>query len=137
MSYNEILNSEKANFRNVIYKFTNLINGKVYIGQTRKMLRERLAGHIYEMKNKPNYFHKTILKYGLSNFDISILEICENPEDLDGMEIYWISYYDSTNREKGYNLTKGGSGIRYNVHKTFIETVQSRMNRSISAKKKW
>lgn len=138
MSYNEILNSEQANLKNVIYKFTNLINGKVYIGQTRKMLRERLSGHIYEMKNNPNYFHKALLKYGLSNFDISVIEICENPEDLDGLEVYWISYYNATNRENGYNLTKGGSGIRYQKNiRHFGETIQSRIKRSISAKLKW
>lgn len=62
MSYNEILNSTDANCKNVIYKFTNLINGKIYIGQTVKRFRDRLADHVWMMKNNPCYFHKALLK---------------------------------------------------------------------------
>lgn len=137
MKYNEILNSEQSKYCNVIYKFTNLINGKVYIGQTRKQFRERLANHIWQMKNKPSYFHKALLKYGLSNFDIKILERCDNPEDLNGLEIYWIDYFDSTNKDKGYNLTKGGNGIPVKVNKMYEITEESKEKRSKSAKEKW
>ena len=87
MSYTEILYSEVSKSKNVIYKFVNLINNKVYIGQTRKQLRERLAHHVWQMNSSPSYFHKALAKYGLSNFDISILETCENPEDLNGLKV--------------------------------------------------
>lgn len=46
MTYSEILNSNNGKKQNVIYKFENLTNGKIYIGQTKKKLRERLAQHI-------------------------------------------------------------------------------------------
>nr|DAS78889.1 MAG TPA: intron associated endonuclease [Caudoviricetes sp.] len=70
MTYSELLKSELGKKQNVIYKFENLINGKVYIGQTRKQLRERIALHLCESKgNRLTYFHKSINKYGLSNFD--------------------------------------------------------------------
>lgn len=138
MSYTEILNSEVSKSKNVIYKFVNLINNKVYIGQTRKQLRERLAHHVWQMNSSPSYFHKALAKYGLSNFDISILETCENPEDLNGLEVYWIDYYKSTDRDKGYNLTSGGSNIVYNHNnRHYVETEETRKKRSESAKKKW
>lgn len=50
MTYSEVLNSDDGKKQNVIYKFENLINGKIYIGQTKKKLRERLAQHIWQSK---------------------------------------------------------------------------------------
>lgn len=138
MNYNEILNSDISKSKNVIYKFTNLINQKIYIGQTRKQFRERLAHHIWQMNNNPSYFHKALSKYGLSNFDITILETCENPEDLNGLEIYWIDYYQSSDRNKGYNLTLGGSGVSHDKYiRNYIEKDETRLKRSESAKRKW
>lgn len=89
------------------------------------------------MNNNPCYFHKALSKYGLSNFDITILETCENPEDLNGLEIYWIDYYKSNNRDYGYNLTSGGSNISYTNKKKYEEKKETRIKRSQSAKKKW
>lgn len=140
MSYNELLNSTVANNKNVIYKFTNLVNGKVYIGQTSKRFRDRLSDHIWKMKNNPCYFHKAISKYGLHNFDIQILQQCDDACDLNGLEIYWIDYYDSTNRDKGYNLTKGGSGktlYRNNEKYQHQDSNSTRDKKSKSAKLKW
>lgn len=140
MTYQEILSSDKANSKNVIYKFTNLINGKVYIGQTRKRLRDRLADHIWQMKNNPCYFHKALNKYGITNFDIDILEECENVIDLNGLEIYWIDFYGSTDRNKGYNLTKGGSGKNLYINRkqySYADSKETRLKKSISAKQKW
>lgn len=137
MTYTEILNSDLSKSKNVIYKFTNLVNNKVYIGQTRKQFRERLAQHVWQMKNNPCYFHKSLAKYGLSNFDITILETCENPEDLNGLEVYWIDYYGSTDRNKGYNLTTGGSGIPSFSDRNYQEKEETRKKRSKSAKAKW
>lgn len=138
MTYSEILNSDNGKKQNVIYKFENLANGKIYIGQTKKKLRERLAQHVWQSKNKPNYFHKALNKYGIANFDITILEESEDSKLLDGLEVYWISYYDSTNRDKGYNRTIGGSGIRSTRPKySYEEQEVTRIKRSQSAKNKW
>lgn len=140
MSYNEILNSTDANCKSVIYKFTNLINGKIYIGQTIKRFRDRLADHVWKMKNNPCYFHKALLKYGLSNFDIEIIEKCKDAIQLNGLEMYWISYYDTTNRDKGYNLTKGGSGkVLFKDGKvyTHVDSQSTKLKKSESAKQKW
>ena len=51
--------------------------------------------------------YRAIKKYGIENFDFEVIEECSK-EQLNDKEIYWISYYDSCNLDKGYNLTKGG-----------------------------
>lgn len=138
MSYSEIINSDLGNQCNIIYKFENITDGKIYIGQTRKKFRERLAQHIWQTKNNPSYFHKAINKYGIANFEIDILETVNDPDLLNGLEIYWIDYYKSNDRNKGYNLTKGGSGEhnkKSNYH--YVEKDSSRLKRSKSAKQKW
>lgn len=91
-----------------IYKITNLINQKVYIGQTIKTVQKRFIQH----KNNSNkeYFSQIVLykafnKYGLENFVCEEIEEVENAL-LDEREKYWIEYYDSY--FSGYNSTLGG-----------------------------
>lgn len=88
----------------IIYKITNLINKKSYIGQTSKPLNARWKEH------KTGDYHRQVIdmaikKYGKENFTINILEECSN-EKLDERERYWIAYYDTYNN--GYNSTEGG-----------------------------
>ena len=91
-----------------IYKITNTLNDKVYIGQTIKTVQKRCTEH----KNNSNkeYFSQIVLykafnKYGIENFICE--EIEEVPNDkLDEREKYWIEYYDSY--FNGYNSTLGG-----------------------------
>lgn len=78
MSYTEILSSELSKQKNVIYKITNSFDDKTYIGQTKKSLRDRLAQHIWQMKNDSTHFHRALAKYGISNFDIQIIDISKN-----------------------------------------------------------
>jgi len=59
----------------IIYKDTNKINGKAYIGQTIYSLEIRLKGHLKESKNNPKYpFQQAIAKYGIENFTSDVLE---------------------------------------------------------------
>ena len=88
-----------------IYKVTNKINGKVYIGQSVDIGR-RWRQHM--TAEDDIYFHKAIQKYGVENFEWEVIEQCKK-KDLDERESYWIEYYDSFN--KGYNCTKGGGGV--------------------------
>lgn len=88
-----------------IYKVTNKINGKVYIGQSVDIGR-RWRQHM--TAEDDSYFHKAIQKYGVENFEWEVIEQCKK-KDLDEREVYWIEYYDSFN--KGYNRTKGGDGV--------------------------
>ena len=87
-----------------IYKVTNKVNGKVYIGQSVDIGR-RWRTHMTAKDDI--YFHKAIQKYGVENFEWEVIEQCKKSE-LDERESYWIEYYDSFN--KGYNCTKGGDG---------------------------
>lgn len=84
-----------------IYKITNKINGKIYIGQS-KNPKQRFNQHIKEKRNSS--IHNAIKKYGKNNF---IFEIIEGPiENYNEREIYWIKYYNSY--KLGYNNTLGG-----------------------------
>ena len=86
----------------VIYKTTNLVNGKIYIGK--------------DAKNRSTYFgsgtilKQAIKKYGVENFKKEILEVCENLKVLAEKEIYWIEKFDARNSSIGYNIAKGGNG---------------------------
>lgn len=89
----------------LIYKATNLINKKVYIGQTTKTLEERKEGHIQSSKEPEFRFHKAIAKYGIDNFKWEVIDTADSIEELNQKEGYWIEYYQSYT--KGYNDTKG------------------------------
>lgn len=96
-----------------IYCFTNKLNGKKYVGQS-KQLNRRYHLHISDALNqdKAKYdtspFHAAIRKYGIENFNYEILEECKISE-LNEKEIYWIEKLHSYILEDGYNLTKGGN----------------------------
>lgn len=84
-----------------IYKVTNLINGKIYIGQHLNPKRKSYLGSGILIKN-------AIKKYGRKNFHKEILEYCNSKEVLNEKEKHWIDKLDSTNLDIGYNLDKGG-----------------------------
>lgn len=102
-----------------IYKITNQINGKSYIGQSIN-IEKRWHEHQLTANNEDFYGHTrmplypALKKYGISNFIFEVIEECKI-EELDDKEIYWIAYYDTTNPSKGYNLLSGGQqGRQFN-----------------------
>ncbi len=84
-----------------IYKYT-FPNGKIYIGQTYK--GSRRFGKVSEYIGTLVY--RAMKKY--RNFSKEIIEYCSE-ETVDDREKYWISFYDSSNRNKGYNRDSGGN----------------------------
>ena len=93
-----------------IYKITNKINNKIYIGQTKKTIEQRFQEHLKKAKIHTNrYLYDAMNKYGYDNFMVSQIEECSNNK-LDEREIYWIAYYKSNNKKYGYNMTAGGGG---------------------------
>lgn len=89
-----------------IYKITNKINGKIYIGQSQNCER-RFKEHCYPNRFKNGYpIDVAIHKYGKENFSFEIIEECKK-EELNLKETYWIQYYQS-NTSKGYNCNIGG-----------------------------
>ena len=93
----------------IVYKVTNLINDKAYIGITTRTLKERKKDHLKKVKQNSNLLlHKAIRKYHINNFKWEILEECYE-KVMEDREIYYIKYYNTyAPNKKGYNLTKGG-----------------------------
>lgn len=89
-----------------IYKITNIINGKCYIGQS-KDIERRFAQHISESKRKRRHtaLYNAFEKYGIDNFRFEVIEEC-CIDELDEKEIFWVQYFGGF--RNGYNLTIGG-----------------------------
>ena len=92
--------------KGIIYKATNIINGKSYIGQTtnfvvRKSYHKRLKGQCW-------VFYRAIKKYGFNNFKWEIIEEDIDEDELDEKEIYYIAKFGTYVGDGGYNLTHGG-----------------------------
>lgn len=97
----------------IIYKVTNKINGKVYIGQTTKTLEYRKMRHRTQVTCRRKYpIHYAFIKHGFDNFDWEILDTATTREELDQKEIHYISLYKSYGRYGGYNMNEGGNGNR-------------------------
>lgn len=93
-----------------IYSLYNTINGKLYIGKTAHY-RDRIQEHKSRLNNNKHcndYLQKTFKKYKES-FIASIIEVCKK-ENLGEREIFWISFLNTTDFNKGYNMTSGGEG---------------------------
>ena len=88
-----------------IYKTTNTINGKIYIGQKKspEFLGVQYLGSGKILKSAVN-------KYGVEAFIVEVIEWCDSKQSLDIREKYWISYYKSFDNSIGYNIAKGGEG---------------------------
>ncbi len=91
----------------IIYKTTNLVNGKIYVGQTRKTgvaFKRYMGGGLY--------LNRAIKKYGKENFKKEILETLyesATQEDLNDRETFWIAKLNSQDLNVGYNLISGGA----------------------------
>ena len=101
----------------IIYKITNIKNGKVYIGQTVQPFNKRLLEHKKKMRSGANFpLYNAMRKYGIDAFSFEIIDAASNQEELDKKERLWVSYYDSQH-PNGYNLTAGGAGT-FDYHHT-------------------
>lgn len=111
----------------VIYKTTNIINGKIYIGQ--------------DSNNNPKYIgsgkilKKAIKNYGKENFKKEIIEYCTSITDLNEKEIYWIKFYNSTDKNIGYNIAHGGYINLHKIGSTHSDEVKNKMKDSWAKRK--
>jgi len=92
----------------IVYLVTNKVNGMQYVGQTSKTLMRRWNNHGLP-SNKDLYFNNSILRYGKENFQVEQLHTCETKEEMNFVEMFYISLLN-TKRPNGYNLTDGGEG---------------------------
>ena len=94
-----------------IYKITNDINQKIYIGKTEFSIEKRFKEHCrdaFRERNEKRPLYAAMRKYGIEHFHIELIEKTDNPEE---RETYWIEYYNSF--KNGYNATRGGDGKCY------------------------
>lgn len=99
----------------IIYKVTNIINNKIYIGQTIHSLNIRKSQH--ERSHEYGYktaFSNAIKKYGKENFIWEIIYETDCIDDLNRMESFYIDKYKSLVTENGYNLKGGGGNDFFN-----------------------
>ena len=114
-----------------IYMITNLINGKIYIGQSVDIC-ERFRCHKIKDKKDNTYLYNAFEKYGASNFRLQILIRCSY-DRLDYYEIACIAEYNSCDRDIGYNRQLGGRGVGSGLH-----SEETKLKMSASAKaNKW
>ena len=87
----------------IIYKTTNHVNGKIYIGYDSKNRT------LSEYAGSGRLLNFAIEKYGIENFSKEILEYVTE-DNWEEREIFWVNEFSSTDRKIGYNITKGGDG---------------------------
>lgn len=94
-----------------IYKITNDINQKIYVGKTERTVEKRFKEHCqdaFREHNEKRPLYSAMRKYGIEHFHIELIEETNNPED---REVYWIEKLGSF--KNGYNATVGGDGKKY------------------------
>lgn len=112
-----------------VYKHTNVVNNKVYVGITNQKPTARWnneLGYKTYYKNGglisgSKYFYNAILKYGWGNFTHEILCESLNKREACEMEIKLIAEYKSNNREYGYNRNSGGSSVEHHTAKSKLK----------------
>lgn len=119
-----------------IYKITNIINNKVYIGKTEKQNpEERLQEHFSDYSRRPfekRPLYDAIKKYGKENFTFAVIEETDNPEE---REIFYIKKYNSYvgyNNSNGYNATLGGEGKNQVDREAIIDAYIKETNKTIN-----
>jgi group I intron endonuclease len=132
-----------------IYKVTNILNQKVYIGQSVNP-RSRWRRHQSDAKlgKDKKHFARAIRKYGSHNFIVEVIVQSKSLEDIDQAEIDCIKQYRSSDNNYGYNIALGGNGKRIVSEETkkkiskirtgqqATEETKNRMSRSMLGKNK-
>lgn len=131
-----------------IYKITNKINGRIYIGQTTNSFKRRYAGNLPERTGNKE-LRADIEKYGIEHFDIiEEYEIAYSAEELDALEAKYILEFDTVNPEHGYNRREGGLHGKYTdrakeelsiAHKGYVmpETQKQKISEALKGEKSY
>lgn len=109
----------------LIYKITNDVNDKLYIGQTTKTLEERIKNHRNSfVSGVDNHLYRAMRKYGWDKFHFHPIVEVETQEELDALEEYYIREFDTI--YNGYNMAKGGT-----VNVMYSEVIKERHDRKM------
>lgn len=97
-----------------IYKITNIVNSKIYIGKTKRRLCNRMSDHRYfAKKGSSSPISRAIAKYGWENFTVEVVEMCLTEEEMNKREALLISEYKATDPRIGYNVCTEEQDHRY------------------------
>lgn len=124
-----------------VYKTTNLVNNKIYIGQHKKSYFDT---HYF---GSGTQLLRAIEKYSLKAFRCDLIEACDTADELSEREIFWIAYFNSRDPDIGYNISEGGNvnkGFTQSEHQkavvskrnSYKRSAEIRLNMSIAAKKR-
>lgn len=113
-----------------VYKITNKINNKKYIGITTKSIEERFKKHISAMNEKTNQIpiRSAMKEFGKDNFTIKEILITDCKEKALNLEKFYIKFYDSINN--GYNIAFGGKGGDTLTNNVNIESIKEKLRES-------
>jgi group I intron endonuclease len=104
----------------IIYKITNKVNGKIYIGQTIRTLEQRKWQHLDAAKHGcRTHLYSAIRKYGEENFEFEVIDEASSIEELNELERYYIAKFDCI--KSGYNMVDGG-----NNNVMFLDSVKQK-----------
>lgn len=125
-----------------IYKITNTVNNKIYIGKTKRRLCNRMSDHRYfAKKGSSSPISRAISKYGWENFTVEVIETCASEEDMNQKEVDVILECKSTDPMIGYNVCSEKQDHRFSnsdyYSKIQKHAVQGRKNESVSKYSKY
>lgn len=133
--------SKRQDIYGVIYKITNKINGKLYVGQTVQGARVRFLRHLLDARNGVDtVLCRAIRKYGEKNFNYQVIDVAYNYEELNQKEEFWITSlntYVNFENSNGYNMKIGWQAMPYELNhavKLDEETIKSIVKLSSSGK---
>jgi len=121
----------------LVYKITNLISGKIYVGKTTRTIQIRWCDHCetaYDKNSRKFPINRAIYKYGKENFKIEIIEECFSKRELKIRENFWIKTLNSLDNKIGYNLLYVDCSKEKAIARTKIEKAINRHQRNIKRK---
>lgn len=118
-----------------IYETTNLINGKKYIGKHKRTQNLEDPDDLWYL-GSGNLISKAIREYGVENFSRCILCECNNDEELNLMEEYYINSCNAVTNSNYYNMVPGGTGAREISEETRRKMSESHKGKHLSAEHK-
>jgi len=124
----------------LIYKLTNRVNGKVYVGKWRKAtVTERWSRHLWGARHGSKaHIHNAIRKFGPEVFSVEILYRAKTDDELSKMETFFIILHQSHKPENGYNMTLGGEGkVGSSACEPYRESIQGWFAANRSTKAMW